>query len=74
LTRQKKVFGPEHPDTIITMANFADLLNHMSKFEEAEVLAREALALEKQVFGIDHPLTRMTQNILEEAVKASRKK
>jgi serine/threonine protein kinase len=73
LERQREVFGPEHPDTIITIANFADLLNHMQRFEEAENLAREALELEKKVFGSEHPLTKMTQNILDVAIKADKK-
>jgi hypothetical protein len=46
----------------------------MQRFQEAEELAREALELEKRVFGNEHPLTKMTQEVLGEALKRSGKK
>jgi len=74
LEKQKEVFGPDHLDTIITMANLADLLNNMARFHEVEVLSKEALEREKKVFGIDHPLTKFTQEVLDKALDGSGRK
>jgi hypothetical protein len=56
------------------MANLADLLNNMARFHEAETLSREALEKEKRVFGIDHPLTKFTQEVLDKSLEGSGKK
>jgi len=43
LEKRKKVFGPEHPDTIRAMADLAGVLGLEKKYAESEKVGREAL-------------------------------
>ncbi len=51
------MLGPEHPDTLMTRSNLANVLAKQGKFREAESEYREEIALEKQVLGVRHPDT-----------------
>jgi len=45
LAARREVLSPEHPDTLMTMNNLADLLASTGKVKDAESLLREALEL-----------------------------
>ncbi|XTI86827.1 hypothetical protein V2W45_1456124 [Cenococcum geophilum] len=45
LARRVKVLGPEHPDTLTSMSNLAGVLERQGKFEEAEDLQKQELAM-----------------------------
>jgi Tfp pilus assembly protein PilF len=44
LELKKKVLGPEHPDTLISMNNLGLVLSSQGRYEEAEAMNRRALA------------------------------
>jgi tetratricopeptide (TPR) repeat protein len=52
-----KVFGIEHPDTLMSMNNLAALYQSQGKYEAAESLFKETLQLWKKVLGLEHPNT-----------------
>jgi tetratricopeptide (TPR) repeat protein len=60
----EKVFGPEHPDTLMSMSNLALVLNSQGKYEEAEAMDRQTLAQREKVLGPEHPSTLMSMNNL----------
>jgi len=49
--------GSEHPDMLIAAGNLAASLARQGKYDEAEKMEREVLALRKQVLGAEHPDT-----------------
>lgn len=54
---RKKVLGAEHPDTLISMNNLADLYQSQGKYEAAKPLHKETLQLREKVLGAEHPDT-----------------
>jgi|GEM_PF-3304336 len=82
LAVQRRVLGPEHPDTLASMNNLADALGEEGRLPEAEQLLREALDLRRKVLGPDYSETLRTaynladylglDNHLEEAEKLQR--
>ncbi|BCR98589.1 uncharacterized protein AKAW2_40272A [Aspergillus luchuensis] len=57
LDLRKRVLGPEHPDTLTSMANLASVYWDQERWKEAEVLEAQVLELHKQVLGPEHPDT-----------------
>ncbi|KAK6214532.1 hypothetical protein LQW54_004253 [Pestalotiopsis sp. IQ-011] len=57
LELRKSVLGPEHPSTLVSINNLANMLNSQGKYEEAEEMLRETLELRKSVLGPEHPST-----------------
>ena len=55
LEKRKKVFGPEHPDTIRAMADLGGVLGLEKKYAEAEKVGREALEIGRRVLGEKDP-------------------
>jgi hypothetical protein len=53
----EKVLGKEHPDTLTSMNNLAFLLQSQGKYDEAEPISRQILALMEKVLGKEHPDT-----------------
>lgn len=53
----KKVFGPKHNSTLVTLRNFGALYVDQGKYQEAEPLLREALFQRENTAGADHPST-----------------
>ena len=53
----EKVLGKEHPNTLSSMNNLALLLNRQGKYDEAEPIHRQTLALREKVLGKEHPDT-----------------
>ncbi len=53
----RKVLGPEHPDTLNAMANLANSYFDAGRKDEALKLREEVLALSRKVLGPEHPDT-----------------
>ncbi|SCO92473.1 uncharacterized protein FRV6_16601 [Fusarium oxysporum] len=53
----KEALGPEHPDTLTSMNNLANVLDHQDNYKEAEEVYRQTLDLAKEVLGREHPNT-----------------
>ncbi|RFU27453.1 hypothetical protein B7463_g8883, partial [Scytalidium lignicola] len=64
LALRKKVLGPEHPNTLMSMNNLAMLLDSQGKYDEAEPIFRQTLALSEKVLGPEHPNTLNSMNNL----------
>ena len=58
----KRALGPEHPDSLRTLNNLADLLYVTKRYDEAEPMYREALETSQQVLGDKHLETLITMN------------
>jgi len=57
LETRKRVLGPEHPDTLISMANLASTYRNQGRWDHAEELEIQALETRKRVLGLEHPDT-----------------
>ena len=64
LASGEKNNGLEHPDTLATVRNLADVRKKMGDYDEAHKLYRRALAGNEKTHGSDHPLTLATVNNL----------
>ncbi len=64
LTLARRAFGPEHPDTLMSMNNLASLYADQGRYGEAEPLYVETLAISTRVLGPEHPDTLMSMNNL----------
>jgi tetratricopeptide (TPR) repeat protein len=53
----EKMLGLEHPSTLVSMSNLAQVLESQGKYEEAEAMNRRTLALKETVVGREHPET-----------------
>lgn len=51
------MLGKEHPFTLTSMNNLALVLSSQGKYEEAEEMHGQALALMERVLGKEHPST-----------------
>jgi non-specific serine/threonine protein kinase/serine/threonine-protein kinase len=54
---QRRVLGPDHPDTLRSMYVLAYILRDGGHLAEAEELSRETLKIQQRVVGLDHPDT-----------------
>jgi tetratricopeptide (TPR) repeat protein len=54
---RETVLGKEHPDTLTSINNLAQVLSRRGKYEEAEKIYRQALGLKETVLGKEHPST-----------------
>ncbi len=61
---QRRVFGPEHPDTLFSMNNLAVSYDGLGKHAQAEALFNQTLDLKRRVLGPEHPSTLNTMNEL----------
>jgi tetratricopeptide (TPR) repeat protein len=52
-----RVFGPEHPEHLITLSDCAAMYERQGKYAAAEVLARQALTGRRHALGPEHPET-----------------
>ncbi|KAF7712387.1 Kinesin light chain [Penicillium ucsense] len=57
LSGSEKVLGPEHPQTLDSMANLASNFYDQRRFVEAEGLAVQVLGAQKRILGPEHPQT-----------------
>ncbi|KAK3626358.1 hypothetical protein LTR56_019833 [Elasticomyces elasticus] len=49
--------GPEHPDTLVSMNNLANIYMHQGRFEKAVGIQRDALTISERVNGQTHENT-----------------
>ena len=61
---RRRVLGKEHPDTLSSMNNLANVLSDEAKYAEAERLLREALPTMRHVLGETHEDTLSGMNNL----------
>jgi len=64
LETQKKVLGPEHPNTLTSMGNLALTYWNQGRWEEAEKLGVQVLETRKGLLGAEHPRTLGSMNNL----------
>ena len=53
----ENAFGPDHPDTAVTLNNLAVLYHSQGRYAEAWPLYQQAIAIHEKVLGPDHPDT-----------------
>ncbi|MBZ5654174.1 MAG: tetratricopeptide repeat protein [Acidobacteriia bacterium] len=61
---QRRVLGPEHPDTLRSMNNLANIFGDEGHGDEAEKISRETLEIRRRVLGPSHPDTLRSMNAL----------
>jgi serine/threonine protein kinase len=61
---RKLVLGPEHPDTLKSANNLANVLFHEGHYAEAEKLYRETIDIKHRVIGPEDPDTQGSMNNL----------
>jgi hypothetical protein len=54
---RRKLFGEEHPDTLVSMNNLASAYSDQGRWKEAEELALQVLEATKTVLGAEHLYT-----------------
>ena len=57
LAVQRRLVGPDHPDTLTMTMNFGLVLKSQGKHTEAETIYREVLTVQRRVLGPEHPST-----------------
>ena len=57
LAKCRRVFGPDHPSTAISLYNVADVLYEEHRYAEAVPILQEAADIERRVLGVSHPDT-----------------
>lgn len=57
LETRRRILGNDHPDTLRSAGEHAELLREQGKFAEAEPLFREAMEGRRRVVGDEHPDT-----------------
>ena len=62
LARRLEVLGEEHPDTLESMGDLADLYWYQQRLDEVEALDRHTLAVRRRVLGEEHPDTLRAAN------------
>jgi Tetratricopeptide repeat len=53
----RKQLGVDHPDTLCSMNNLAEVLSQQGNYAEAEAMHQQTLKLKEDVLGKDHPNT-----------------
>ena len=71
LTLDRKVRGPEHPETLVAMNNLACDYRDAGRKDEALKLFEQVLALRRKVLGPEHPDTLAAMNNLAISYDAS---
>ena len=64
VSRQERLLGPEHPDTLASRIILADALDVNNKYAEAEQQCRAVLTIRERVLGPEHPDTVATREKL----------
>ena len=54
---ERRVLGPDHPETLRSLENLAATLRQAGRYPESEKLERETLETLKRVLGAEHPQT-----------------
>ena len=53
--KTEKMLGMEHPSTLTSMNNLAEVLSSQGRYKKAEEMDQQALALTETVLGKEHP-------------------
>jgi hypothetical protein len=56
LDRWRRLFGPDHPDTLAAASTFTVALVSVGEAEPARALGEDTLQRSRRVFGPDHPI------------------
>jgi Tetratricopeptide repeat len=54
---RKSILGPEHPDTLTSIANLASTYRDQGRWTEAEKLEVQVMEIRKSILGLEHPDT-----------------
>jgi tetratricopeptide (TPR) repeat protein len=68
IEKEKRVLGPEHPDTLNGMMNLGVIMRRMGRYADAERIYRETLAIHSRVLGAEHPDTLVLRDCLAIAI------
>ena len=68
--KAEKILGKEHPLTLASMNNLAEVLSSQGNYEEAERIHRQASALKERVLGKEHLSTLTSINNLAEVLSS----
>jgi Tetratricopeptide repeat len=69
---QKKVLGPEHPDTFSTMGNLASTYCNQGRWNKAEQLGLQVMDIQKKLLGPEHLSTLITMGNLASTYSGSK--
>jgi hypothetical protein len=69
LTRRRRVLGEDHPDTLTSANNLANVLHTLGDYQQARTLHEDTLTRKRRVLGDDHPHTRQSKQNLAEALR-----
>jgi tetratricopeptide (TPR) repeat protein len=69
LSFRRDVHGREHPDTLTSINNFAQVLDRQGKYEEAEAMHRQTLAICQKVLEPRYPFTLTSMSNLAGVLK-----
>jgi hypothetical protein len=72
LATSERVLGAEHPDTLASMNNLAELYARQGRYAEAERLSQRAALGAERALGPNHPQTKVFRANLEQ-LRASQK-
>ncbi len=64
LVISERILGPEHPDTVGLLNNFAALLRDQGDLTGARPILERALAIREKTLGLEHPYTAQSLNDL----------
>ena len=64
LAIQRRVLGPEHPDTLYSMNGLASSTQSRASTPQAEALNSQTLEIRRRVLGPEHPDTLISMNNL----------
>ena len=70
LELKEKVLGREHPSTLDSMNNLAEVLRSQGEYEEAEMMHRRTLELKEKVLGRGRPSAQTSRRNLADCLKA----
>jgi serine/threonine protein kinase len=60
----ERELGPEHPETLRSKVELANVHREQARYDESEALLRETLAIRRRVLGPEHPQTLETMTSL----------
>jgi tetratricopeptide (TPR) repeat protein len=66
---QGSKLGEEHPDTLVSMNDMAQVLSDLGKYAEAEKMNRRTLNLRETILGKEHPDTLTSMSNLAKALE-----
>ncbi|KAK8009153.1 hypothetical protein PG991_011704 [Apiospora marii] len=69
----REVFGAEHPSTLSSMNNLANVLSSQGKYEEAERMHRQTVQQSEKALGAEHPDTLASMNNLANVLSSQGK-